>query len=185
MESAAGELQHPSTERKPFSTLREHDDGGHLLQHVLRHCTPPCMAHPAVWWRCGATARFLQEAVREMERPDGTDPDLEELRGWKGLPSLWEAHEHEQAAEVLISSLMRCSPVANQGKIRQGLGFNEDGTLQDWNLSYCELSALPEEICTVRTTRDLFLQGNKLTCLPDSFGAVTVGGNLYLSLIHI
>eukprot|EP00656_Telonema_subtile_P057071 TRINITY_DN9300_c0_g1_i1.p2 TRINITY_DN9300_c0_g1~~TRINITY_DN9300_c0_g1_i1.p2 ORF type:complete len:140 (+),score=28.72 TRINITY_DN9300_c0_g1_i1:200-619(+) len=95
----------------PFSTLREHDDGGHLLQHTLKHCAPPFMANPALMWRCAASARFLREAVYEMESPDGKDPDLEQVRGWKAMLALWNAGKHRQGwqtLELLIPIMLRC-----------------------------------------------------------------------------
>lgn len=81
----------------PFSRLREHDVTGNLLQHLLKHCAPPCTPNPSVLWRCAVSAGFLWEAVREvlpkacgwlrggaqMESPEGTDPELAQLRAWK------------------------------------------------------------------------------------------------------
>eukprot|EP00658_Telonema_sp_P-2_P079021 TRINITY_DN7551_c0_g1_i2.p4 TRINITY_DN7551_c0_g1~~TRINITY_DN7551_c0_g1_i2.p4 ORF type:complete len:155 (-),score=34.08 TRINITY_DN7551_c0_g1_i2:49-513(-) len=127
------------------------------------------------------SAGFLREAVREMESPEGTGPELGQLRAWKALLSMWQAGEHRQAAEVLILCIMRSSPGADEAKIRKGLRFNGDGTLQHWFLE-CGLTALPEEFGTVRTTGSLDLNGNQLASLPESFGALTVGGHLVLEM---
>eukprot|EP00656_Telonema_subtile_P055471 TRINITY_DN8595_c0_g1_i2.p1 TRINITY_DN8595_c0_g1~~TRINITY_DN8595_c0_g1_i2.p1 ORF type:complete len:392 (+),score=85.81 TRINITY_DN8595_c0_g1_i2:101-1276(+) len=143
---------------QPFSELRGHDSAGHLLQYVLKFCT-----RPAVLWRCAATVGFLREAVHEV------------------MLALWEAGEHRRAVGLLIPAMQGCSPDANGVRIRKGLQFNDDGTLNTWQLSNCGLVALPAEFGTVRTTGDLKLFNNQLTSLPEGFGGLTVGGSLLLS----
>ena len=95
------------------------------------------------------------------------------------LLSLWNDGKHQQALDMLIPSMLRCSPGADEAKIRKGLRFN-GGRLEHWVLGGCNLSALPEEFGTVRTTGDLWLEHNQLESLPESFANVTVGGALYL-----
>ena len=95
------------------------------------------------------------------------------------LLSLWNDGKHQQALDMLIPIMLRCSPGADEAKIRAGLRFN-GGRLEYWNLSGCNLSALPEEFGTVRTTGDLVLRHNQLESLPESFANVTVGGDLFL-----
>eukprot|EP00656_Telonema_subtile_P023347 TRINITY_DN24765_c0_g1_i1.p1 TRINITY_DN24765_c0_g1~~TRINITY_DN24765_c0_g1_i1.p1 ORF type:complete len:155 (-),score=33.11 TRINITY_DN24765_c0_g1_i1:1-417(-) len=116
--------------------------------------------------------RDRREAVHEMESPDGNDPELAQVREWKVLLLLWRSGKHEQAAEVLIQHTMRCSPGADEKRIRKGLGFNGNGTLGHWDLVRCRLTALPEEFGTVRTTGHVNLSGNQLAHLPESFGCL-------------
>ena len=80
---------------------------------------------------------------------------------------------------MLIPSMLRCSPGADEAKIRKGLRFN-GGRLEQWDLRACNLSALPEEFGTVRTTGALDLNNNQLKSLPESFANITVGGGLWL-----
>ena len=110
------------------------------------------------------------------------------------LLALWNAAEHQQAAELLIPKMLEarlcwrcvlahlcgCSPGTTEAQLREGLRFNGDGTLERWNLIGCNLTALPEEFGAVRTTGTLYLHVNKLTSLPESFGNLRVGGNLVL-----
>ena len=110
------------------------------------------------------------------------------------LLALWNAAEHQQAAELLIPKMLEarlcarcvlahlcgCSPGTTEAQLRKGLRFNGDGTLESWNLGKCNLTALPEEFGAVRTTGDLDLYDNKLTSLPESFANITVGGDLWL-----
>eukprot|EP00656_Telonema_subtile_P038019 TRINITY_DN4252_c0_g3_i1.p2 TRINITY_DN4252_c0_g3~~TRINITY_DN4252_c0_g3_i1.p2 ORF type:complete len:127 (-),score=20.60 TRINITY_DN4252_c0_g3_i1:160-540(-) len=112
-----------------------------------------------------------------MQRPDGTDPRLEQLRGWKALLSLWEAGEHAEAVQALIQCMMRCSPGA---KIR-GPQFKDNGLLCYWNMAGCGLAALPEEFGTLRITGDLDLRENVLASLPESFSSLTPSRELQLA----
>ena len=101
--------------------------------------------------------------------------------GWQVLRSLWKAGKHQKALDLLIRKMLELNPNATEEQLRQGLSFNDDGTLEHWNLEQCNLEALPEEFGMVVTTGDLDLSYNRLTTLPKSFGNVTVGGDLYLS----
>ena len=98
----------------------------------------------------------------------------------QALLSLWDAGKHQQALDMLIPIMLRCSPGSTEEGIRRGLRFHADGRLQFWNLYGCALTALPEEFGTVRTTGDLRLDGNQIASLPESFGHITVGGHLHL-----
>ena len=94
----------------------------------------------------------------------------------QALPVLWHATEHQQAADLLIPKMLEarlcarcvlahlcgCSPGTTEAQLRKGMRFNGDGTLESWDLSGCNLTALPEEFGAVRTTGDLWLSHNQL-----------------------
>eukprot|EP00656_Telonema_subtile_P029498 TRINITY_DN3261_c0_g5_i2.p3 TRINITY_DN3261_c0_g5~~TRINITY_DN3261_c0_g5_i2.p3 ORF type:complete len:118 (+),score=32.62 TRINITY_DN3261_c0_g5_i2:90-443(+) len=83
MASAAGEQdtpfrEHPTSPEgiksgQPFSRLQEHDHGGNLLQHMLKHYAPPCMPNPVVLWRCCECRVPVRGSVRDGE-PRWTGP---------------------------------------------------------------------------------------------------------------
>jgi len=93
----------------------------------------------------------------------------------QALLSLWDAGKHQQAVDMLIPIMLRCSPRSTEEDIRQGLRFHADGRLEYWNLHGCALTALPEEFGTVRTTGHLVLDGNQIASLPESFGRIAWG----------
>ena len=70
----------------------------------------------------------------------------------QALLSLWQARKHAQGVGLIIPCMMRCSPSADEAKIRRGLVFHDDGTLKDWSLYGCRLNALPEEFSILHTT---------------------------------
>eukprot|EP00656_Telonema_subtile_P006652 TRINITY_DN13081_c0_g1_i1.p1 TRINITY_DN13081_c0_g1~~TRINITY_DN13081_c0_g1_i1.p1 ORF type:complete len:276 (-),score=46.55 TRINITY_DN13081_c0_g1_i1:77-904(-) len=102
----------------------------------------------------------------------------------QALRVLWSTDQHRAAVDALIPRLLRCNPDTTESALREGLRFDVDGVLVDWDLSR-RLSALPEEFGGVRTTRDLWLQNNQLRSLPESFGEIIVGGDLYLHRNHL
>ena len=52
---------------QPFAKLCVDDDnGGDVLQLVLKHCGPPHTTLPTMLWRCAASAVFLRDTVREV-----------------------------------------------------------------------------------------------------------------------
>ena len=79
----------------------------------------------------------------------------------------------------MIREMLVLSPNTTEEQLKFGL-FNGDGRLKEWDLEKCNLEALPESFGLVRTTGDLWLNGNQLQTLPESFGSVTVGGGLEL-----
>ena len=106
---AAGE--HPigdGIENQPFSRLHEHDDSGHLLQHILKLCAPPCTAHPAVLWRCPSVAGFLREAVREVRSTAGVAEGR--LCRWRArmgqIPSWRKCEAYCESGRCLIYSVL-------------------------------------------------------------------------------
>eukprot|EP00656_Telonema_subtile_P011097 TRINITY_DN15453_c0_g1_i2.p1 TRINITY_DN15453_c0_g1~~TRINITY_DN15453_c0_g1_i2.p1 ORF type:complete len:104 (+),score=14.96 TRINITY_DN15453_c0_g1_i2:118-429(+) len=87
--SARGELRvhgEPAAVRQAARARHRHQ-----LKHVLKQCARPCTAHPGVLWVCcncwvpaRGSVRGARLAVDEewcqMERPDGADPDLAQVR---------------------------------------------------------------------------------------------------------
>ena len=63
-----------------------------------------------------------------------------------------------------------------------GVTFEDDDgiRIKDWDLSRCGLVALPESFGSIKVGRELYLSSNQLVSLPESVGSITVGGNLHL-----
>ena len=73
------------------------------------------------------------------------------------------------------------SAVVTEAKLREGLKLNPDGSINNWDLSRCNLMILPDSFCSIRVSNNLLLCRNKLRSLPDSFGLIKVCGHLSLS----
>ena len=91
---------------------------------------------------------------------------------FKSIPELFP--------NTVIAQMLLANPNANNEKLRAGLTLNQDGSIDEWNLSFCDLVVLPELFGGIRTTGDLTLDNNQLSSLPKSFGSIVVGGSLYL-----
>merc|ERR1719272_1652110 len=112
------------------------------------------------------------------ESNDSTDQNehLESI-----MLGLWKSKDALAATDTLIKLIMTQCPDANEAKIREGLQFNKDGSLHNWDMCECNLEALPELFGTLRATGYLYLARNNLTSLPESFGNIRVGGDLALN----
>merc|ERR1712086_1219314 len=66
---------------------------------------------------------------------------------WEGIHKmvalLFSTGQHHKGTEVVIQHTMAVSPEADRARMLQGLKFDEDGLLVDWNLTTCKISTLP------------------------------------------
>eukprot|EP00658_Telonema_sp_P-2_P009953 TRINITY_DN13718_c0_g1_i1.p1 TRINITY_DN13718_c0_g1~~TRINITY_DN13718_c0_g1_i1.p1 ORF type:complete len:198 (-),score=57.08 TRINITY_DN13718_c0_g1_i1:130-669(-) len=86
----------------------------------------------------------------------------------------------DRAVDLLLNSMLELNPESTEQALRVGLEFNANGTLGQWDLAQCNLVCLPESFGAVRIDGNLDLRSNSLRSLPETFGAIRVGGDLHL-----
>ena len=85
-------------------------------------------------------------------------------------------------AEEVVDRFMDLNPGVSREKLTKWLKLEEDGvTVKIWNLYNLGLVELPEELCDLTITGDLYLNRNQITALPQSIGGMRIGRDLWLS----
>ena len=98
------------------------------------------------------------------------------------VQDLWnDTRQHRFAVDTVIADLLRINPKTSERKLRKKLVFNDNGSIDSWILSKCNLIALPASFGYMRVAGPLELYNNQLTALPESFGNLRVAGYLGLA----
>ena len=119
-----------------------------------------------------ATGRCVAEALQMQT--------CECLLVWQELVQLFNSGEHQKATDIMVDHIMFLNPGADRQTMLIRRIFDEDGRLERWNLIHCKINQLPELFSTLVCRGNLFLERNNLRSLPESFGNITVGGDLSL-----
>ena len=155
--------------------ISKHDVQGHLWQIIFALAVLPFCPNLAAIGRCASSCHLMQDIVHDIEEKDLL------LQRWKELLTQWKAGHHGHALNGLIPIMIQCSPGAKEPLIRGNIHFGNDGLLSSWDMSHCNLSALPDEIGILCFAGWLRLDHNLLKSLPESFGNIRV---LCLNLDH-
>lgn len=70
------------------------------------------------------------------------------------------------AFDQVLFDLLEVNPQADPESIVSGVHLDQNGTVQDWHLSGCNLSLLPESFAHLHVSRLLDLSDNFLQVLP-------------------
>ena len=80
----------------------------------------------------------------------------------------------EISFEEMVDDIMALNPhIEDREKLTRVAKFNKDGTLKDWDLSWKKLRVLPDSFGGISVAGDLRLSANQLQSLPDSFGGIS------------
>lgn len=87
---------------------------------------------------------------------------------------------HAASFEEILNALNELNPVGPEF-LENGVKYNADGSLKNWNLSRKGISELPENIGDLMISGNLNFGHNDLKSLPETIGNLSVGGNLSFS----
>ena len=97
-------------------------------------------------------------------------------------------HKRERfSLEYVLAEIIVLNPDVDEGRLRSKIRFDRINADKPWHIEgdlvwfNLGIRELPESFGDLIVGGNLFLNSNLLTSLPESFGNLTVGGDLYLN----